>query len=108
LNIQVDPPIEAALLGNVVPAEPLVYTSKQTMTGAGFTIDVANGIQSSLTQEILGYRYLNEANTQAVQVRRDGFAFSQLAPYPPNGWEDWRPEAERLWNAYKSVTRPTN
>jgi uncharacterized protein (TIGR04255 family) len=106
LNIQVNPAVEALTLSAVVPTEPLIYTSKQVMTAAGFTIDVANGIQSSLREEVLGYRYANEANTQAVQIRRDGFAFSQLAPYPLNGWEDWRPEAERLWNAYRAATNP--
>jgi uncharacterized protein (TIGR04255 family) len=106
LNIQVDPPVEGATLANVVPAEPIRYTSKETLSTAGFTIDVANGIQSSLREEIAGYRYLNESGTQAVQVRRDGFAFTQLVPYPTNGWDDWRQEAERLWKAYLAVANP--
>lgn len=37
--------------------------------------------------------------TSAVQIRRDGFAFSQLQPYP--GWDPFIEAALRQWQAFR-------
>lgn len=45
---------------------------------------------------------LNRADkTEAIQIRRDGFAFSQLKPYPD--WETFISSAMRHWETYRGL-----
>lgn len=50
------------------------------MTGA-VKIDVAAGSVVQSKQSLIGYRFADMAQTRVVAVRRDGYAFSRLAPY---------------------------
>ena len=56
------------------------------------------------TQTLRGFAFVSADGRQVVQVRRDGFTFSRLAPYET--WEDLRTEARRLWELYRSAVKP--
>lgn len=59
---------------------------------------------ASTTQTLRGFAFVSADSRQVVQVRRDGFTFSRLAPYET--WEDLRSEARRLWGLYRSAVKP--
>ena len=52
-----------------------------------------------------GYLFTSWDEKQVFQARLDGFTMSRLAPY--ESWEPLRNEAQRLWNVYRSVAKPT-
>lgn len=53
---------------------------------------------------IEGYRYTTSDDERSVQVRLDGFAFSQMKPYKT--WEKLKHEAKRLWTIYENELNP--
>ncbi len=59
---------------------------------------------ASASQSNVGYRFSSTDQKRILQVRLDGFTFSQLEPYET--WEVLRDEAKRLWNIYRSTTQP--
>jgi uncharacterized protein (TIGR04255 family) len=59
---------------------------------------------ASATRSHRGYTFSSEDGRHVLQINLDGFAFSRLAPY--DNWESFRGEARRLWQIYRSVTRP--
>jgi uncharacterized protein (TIGR04255 family) len=97
-------PIER--LEAVVPGVPIRYPNRQSVAQTGFTIDLQNPKEATTTAQQLGYSYSDETNTRVVQIRRDGFVFSRLTPYPYSGWDEWTAEAIGLWNRYKEVVSP--
>ena len=54
--------------------------------------------------QIDGYFFSTSDGKQVVQYRLDGFTFSRLHPY--SRWEDVYREAARLWDIYKTGTKP--
>lgn len=65
----------------------------------------APGSSVTSAEELVGYRFLNNDGNRIALVRRDGLAFSWLAPY--DRWESFRTEARRVWEIYSSVLNPT-
>lgn len=63
-------------------------------------------VQASAQQKPWALMFRNEANTQILQVRLDGFTFSRLEPY--EDFEHLRDEARRLWDIYRELVRPKN
>lgn len=51
-----------------------------------------------------GYFFSTSDGRQVVQYRLDGFTFSRLRPY--SKWEDVYAEARRLWDVYRTGTKP--
>lgn len=54
--------------------------------------------------EHVGFILRSSDQLQAVQFRRDLFAFSRLQPY--TSWEEIVPLARELWTSYLEATRP--
>ncbi|MGA3041733.1 MAG: TIGR04255 family protein [Bryobacteraceae bacterium] len=69
------------------------------------TARIAPGSSVTSADELVGYRFLNNDGNRIVLVRRDGLAFSWLAPY--DRWESFRTEARRVWEIYSAVLNPT-
>jgi uncharacterized protein (TIGR04255 family) len=55
---------------------------------------------------VRGYVCHDEIQKRVVQVRRDGFTFSQLAPY--STWKSLRDNARAAWERYVEVARPSS
>ena len=51
-----------------------------------------------------GYLFTSSDGKQVVQFRLDGFSFSRLRPY--SRWEEVYGEAKRLWEIYRTGTKP--
>jgi uncharacterized protein (TIGR04255 family) len=90
-------------LTRIVEGEEARYPSRNSLTTSQFTVDTASG-SSSTSQELVGYRFISADKSAVVQARRDGFSFSKLPPY--QDWEEWQPEARRLWQRYKAIVAP--
>jgi uncharacterized protein (TIGR04255 family) len=53
-----------------------------------------------------GFRFTSPDKRQVFYARLGGFAFAVRAPY--DRWETFRDEAHRLWDLYRSFTKPTS
>jgi uncharacterized protein (TIGR04255 family) len=53
-----------------------------------------------------GFLFFSTNEKQIVQYRLDGFTFSRLRPYPPQGWPVFREEAIPLWDLYLRAVQP--
>ena len=56
------------------------------------------------TREVDGYVFTAADRRRVIQVQRDGFTFSVLAPYL--GWDELRGEARRWWHHYVALAKP--
>lgn len=59
---------------------------------------------ASYSNQQIGYRFVNADKRRIVQARRDGFAFSLLAPY--ERWEKFSQEARGIWEQFRDHVRP--
>jgi uncharacterized protein (TIGR04255 family) len=55
-------------------------------------------------RQIDGYLFTSSDGRRVVQFRLDGFSFSRLRPY--TRWEEVCGEARRLWDIYRTGTKP--
>lgn len=53
----------------------------------------------------VGYFFKSKDGRQIVHAKRNGFAFSRLAPY--ENWENFISEAKRTWASYRVVIGPS-
>lgn len=60
--------------------------------------------QVSSKHAVHGFQFLQEDESQLVQVRSQGFSFNRLAPY--TSFDDYLPEIERTWRLYMQLARP--
>lgn len=98
-------------LERVTDGDEARYPMRQPLIVADFTIDQVTGAVGNQRQQVSGYLYITDQPVTAmVQVRQDGFLFSQRAPtpenYPATGWDEWHLEAARLWRKHVAVTQP--
>jgi uncharacterized protein (TIGR04255 family) len=63
-----------------------------------------SSVSASASQRDLGYRFSSNDRKRILQTRLDGFTFSQLEPY--HNWGTLQSETQRLWEVYRSVTKP--
>jgi len=55
----------------------------------------------TFSQAQIGFRLTKADDSRVLQLRRDGLAYSHLAPYTE--WGHFRAEAEPLWQKYRAV-----
>ncbi len=53
---------------------------------------------------VQAFQFLTADEKQLVQLRRQGYSFNRLSPYTK--FDDYLPEIERSWIAYRGVTSP--
>lgn len=97
-------PVTLAELGRFYESESELYPSRQGVHSAALRIDPKSGVVLQHEAKLLGYRLTNSLRSCIAQARTNGFAFSRLAPYV--SWEEWKEEAHRLWDVYRSTVRP--
>lgn len=61
----------------------------------------SDALSFASSQGIIGHRLSKADDSRVLQVRRDGFAYSHLAPYTE--WAIFRAEAYPLWEKYRSA-----
>lgn len=61
-------------------------------------------LSTSMKRTLDAFRFFREDGKQLVQVRRRGFTFNQLAPYP--GLNAFRADVEEAWRAYLEIAAP--
>jgi len=106
LRVQLQPNIDLAALERVRINEEGTYPRKnKTITATG-EMEVGVRVSASATSEETGFRFLSDDGKRIWQSRRDGFTFSQLAPY--DCWQSFRDEACRLWNRYRETVQPSD
>jgi uncharacterized protein (TIGR04255 family) len=72
------------------------YPTVQPQIAQQFKINVGAG--ASFTPVVAGFLLRHKSAPYALQLRRNGFTFSRLAPY--DTWNDLRLNAEQFWQHY--------
>jgi uncharacterized protein (TIGR04255 family) len=97
--------VAAEALAEVFAGQEEMYPNLKQAIRFESKVSVGNqAMGASTTQSKSGYAVVSKDGKQICQIRIDGFTFSRLAPYQT--WENFRKEAQRLWELYKSVARP--
>lgn len=83
------------------------YPSQGPHQAYAGSFEIKAGVEPKLAAEDLGWCGVAATSGDGKQIaffERDRFLFSRLEPYP--GWDDFRAEANRLWNVHRSLARP--
>jgi uncharacterized protein (TIGR04255 family) len=109
VDIQVicQPEFDIACLLDLLSAEDAMkFSTAEPLAEITFSYSGGSEGRASADQRVIGYRYFSIDRSRALQLRKNGFAFSQLRPYPATGWAEWSIEAKRLWRTYLQHTQP--
>jgi uncharacterized protein (TIGR04255 family) len=107
IDIQTQAPSETKpdIFDALAKAEVKNYPLKSGILQGSIQLQVGPGAQGSLSsQKFLGVRISGPDQKQLIQLRVNGFTFSRLHPY--QGWHNFQPEAQRLWNLYRESIKP--
>lgn len=108
VDLRVKPRADLSLeeLEVVRSGEEVAYPRSNKIYQTEGTITVQDGAPPSATaqHQLLGYKFASESGKAIWQSRRDGFTFSQLAPYA--SWEPFRDEGRRLWMLFRERSAP--
>ena len=98
--------LEAIELDGVRQGEETQYPHSTPIYQAEGTITISGDAPptASAQQQLWGYKFTSASEKSIWQSRRDGFTFSQLAPY--TSWEPFRDAARRLWRLFRERTQP--
>ena len=58
-------------------------------------------VGQAISQSVGGYRLAKADDSRVLQIRRDGFAYSHMAPY--SKWAIFSQEARSLWGRYREA-----
>ncbi len=109
LDIQVEkaPSYAASMLLDCQDQVRADYPTKRELKTAiaQFTLDEYTASASASSPQVHGFAFISEDKKQLFQVRADGFTANRLAPY--SGWNTFGQEARRLWDIYRTTTKPT-
>ena len=108
VDIQVEPRPELSFadLDAVMQDERAAYPVRQEVFFSSFLLNPVARTVAPEGNALHGYRYDTQPAGAVAQLRLNGLTFSRLAPYPRDGWDEWQPEARRLWAKYWDGTHP--
>lgn len=118
------PIVEALLDIRCAPSEGVGFDAFEAMKGAeserypvaGLMEEMKGQMQANLAEgaqppfateasrRSIGYSGASREKLQGFQATIEGFTFSRLKPYL--GWEAFRQEARRLWEAFRQISQP--
>jgi uncharacterized protein (TIGR04255 family) len=75
-------------------------------SGEGVVPEPGGHVQYDTAPQLIGFRFTSSDKRQVFYARLGGFAFAVRAPY--DRWETFRDEAHRLWDMYRSITKPVS
>lgn len=106
IDIQAQLPqgVKLDVLEEVYSSVKAEYPKREEVLMFQGQMTVGESFGATASQSQIGYAVFSNDQKQILQVRLDGFSFSQLAPY--DCWETFRDEAKRLWSLYQSLTHP--
>lgn len=106
LDIQIEPAI--TLSSEKIEKAHAEFADKYPAKRAGrlmaMTVNKENSKPEHEDKGIQAYQFLSTNKTEAAQFKLNGFSFSKLKPYI--SWEDFLPEAIRLWRIYLEEFKP--
>lgn len=79
------------------------YPTKDTLHYSTGRIALGAKPSATATSEPIGYSWTSDDEKRIFQAKRDGFAFSLLAPYTT--WHEFSTEAKRLWEVYHKTVK---
>ncbi|MGC1870463.1 MAG: TIGR04255 family protein [Acidobacteriaceae bacterium] len=78
------------------------YLAPEPTKSQKFQVDVrVDPAVMSHQEDDLGFRAFSKDRKRLLQLNRNGFLFSRLAPY--DRWGTFRDEAKELWKSYRTV-----
>lgn len=106
LDIRIAPSVQITQEGLLAALSPLSADYPESGQLLDFVSEFSIGAQvgASVRQAPVGIARLSADKNQMLRAQTDGVTFNRLSPYP--GWEAFRDEARRLWNAYCAYTQP--
>lgn len=99
--------VEASVLLEVVKAFPEFQEIKdlQHMTGELELTVEDKTATAHASSKFIGFVASTSGRTRVLQVRKNGFALSHLAPY--QSWEALEADAQRYWKRYRDALSPS-
>lgn len=82
------------------------FPTKEPIHTGSLTFQTGPSIKIDASREQHGFLFRSEDGLKIFQAKLSGFTFNRLAPYTT--WEDFRSDARRLWEIYKSVCKPSS
>ncbi|MEG4285781.1 TIGR04255 family protein [Microcoleus sp. A006_D1] len=104
IQVKLPPEVRLDILAQVYSSIQAEYPHREEVLLFEGQMMVGEEVGATASQSPIGYIASHDDKKQILQLRLDSFAFSRLAPY--DCWENFRDEAKRVWNIYKSVTDP--
>lgn len=81
----------------------LDYPTKKDLHYSTGRIELGAKSSATTTSEPIGFSWTSDDEKRIFQAKRDGFAFSLLAPYTT--WHEFSTEAKRLWDVYQKTVK---
>lgn len=104
VKVKTQPALNLDELEQVRDEDEATYPELRKIQIAHAHVAIGEQVAASAAHEQAGFAFINADKTQVFQARKDGFAFSRLAPY--QNWEAFRDEAYRLWTKYRERIKP--
>lgn len=105
LRVEVSPEVSVVDLAKVQKGEESSYPTVEIVNEGEFKLVLGPQAVANTSTQHVGFLFRSGDGKHIHQARMNGFTMSRLAPYPR--WEDFCPEARRLWGIYRSVAKPS-
>ena len=107
IEIRIQPPerFDKTAVERLAESFKLDFTKQAPMRllqmGVAAQSQSEEAVSFTSSQGIIGYRLSKADDSRILQVRRDGLAYSHMAPYTE--WATFRTEARPLWEKYRAA-----
>jgi uncharacterized protein (TIGR04255 family) len=83
------------------------FESNYSISKTVLLLSTSNAVlNSSFSNNPVGYGFVSNDRQSAIQARLDGFTFSHFIPYP--GWDRFKEVGLKLWDIYRQITNPVS
>lgn len=90
-----------SLIETLKPDFPKQAPMRMVRMGMTFPGQPEGGLNVSSSEQAIGFRLAKADDSRVLQLRRDGLAYSHMAPY--SEWSVFKSEARPLWERYRST-----
>lgn len=104
LRVELPPDFSISGLKEAHEGQEATYPTIQERHAAFGQMQIGPQVSATASSQHIGYLFRSGDSKQIYQARLDGFTMSRLAPY--ESWNALRDEARRLWDIYRTVTKP--
>ena len=96
-------PLVETLAESFKPDFPKLTPMRLVQLGVSTQSQPEEALSFTSSEGLFGYRLSKADDSRVLQIRRDGFAYSHMAPYTE--WAIFRSEASPLWDKYRAAVR---